>query len=96
MMKSRIKEIEMQEFVIQYIKENLSTSVVDKEFHDAFAIKFGYKQQFKMWGAKPCRKAMQILKNLYDANILDKKRISICGGEGFPTWVYVYDMKAVK
>lgn len=89
----QVKEILMEDFVLQYINDNNQTSCVDQNFHNEFAKQFGYKQKPKLWGAMPCRKAMAILKKLYDSNILERNRISICGSEGFSTWVWAYSIK---
>ena len=84
-----------QDFITNWINKNKTASVDDKLFHEAFYQKFGGKRKETNFGPQPVRKAMAVLKYMYDSNMLDRGRISIgCNWQpGFPRWVYVYTNK---
>lgn len=88
------RSIEIEEFIVAYLKEKGYTDVMDSEFHDKFTEKFGGRQIIYMYGACPNKTAMRWLKRLYDQRILSRGIISLYEHEqGFPNWVYGYSIR---
>jgi len=88
------RSIEIEEFIVAYLKQHGYTDVTDSDFHDEFTAKFGGKRKNYVYGACPNQVAMRWLKRLYDQRALSRGRISLCEHEkGFPNWVYGYSIR---
>jgi len=81
----------IQEFILDYLRENDTISILEEEFHDGFHNQFGGKRSGTRWGSDPVYKAQRWLERLYRQSILDRSRISIRDPE-FPNWVYIYTL----
>lgn len=86
-------KVAKEEFILNYLRENVMVNALDENFHDAYAKQFGVKQKLKMWGAMPCPDAMRVLSRLYSCGILTRGKICMEKSEGWPTWIYCYQMK---
>lgn len=85
-------------WIISYLKNNLTASSVDQAFHNDFFCLFGGKRKETLWGAQPVNRAMIKLRFLFDIGVLERNRIGLSGGAwapGFPKWVYVYSLKKI-
>lgn len=87
---------ERELFILDWLKEHQSASVVDEKFHDAYAARFpGYKRIEKMFGAQPVPQAQRDLQRLRRSHRIDSCRFGLGGGvwqPGFPTSIVSYHL----
>jgi len=90
---------ERHAFILDYLKREISASVVDQPFQDAYHLKFPfYKREFKVWGAMPVKQAQKDLAELERSGILERFRCSLGANwqPGFPKWVWSYSLAEKK
>lgn len=94
-MKNDIKtNIEIEQFIRDYLASHTVTDRLDAQFHDEFSSRFGGKRTIYPFGSCPNHTAMKWLKRLYDQGTLERFSIGIQFHEsGFPNWVYCYELK---
>jgi len=93
-MKNDVKtNIEIEEFIRDYLARHHSTDRCDQLFHEKFSEKFGGKRTIYPFGACPNHLAMTWLKRLYDEGTLKRYSVGLQFHEtGFPNWVYCYEL----
>lgn len=85
--------IEIEQFIRDYLKRHTVTDRLDAQFHDEFSAKFGGKRTIYPFGSCPNHLAMKWLKNLYEQGILNRYSVGISRHEtGFPNWIYTYEL----
>jgi hypothetical protein len=94
MMKHNEKRALMQQFITEWLLKKSAVSTVDEPFHEAFYQEFGGKRKETTWGAQPVVAAMKLLGEMRKQGILERSSVGLPGGEGFPSWVYCYDLPA--
>jgi len=94
-MKMNRKKQIMIDWILEYLLEYQETSVVDSVFHERFYSMFKGKRKETNWGCQPVYKAMRLLKEMYDCNLIDRGIIKLdtAWQPGFPKWVYSYYVK---
>ncbi len=83
----------MNDWIIEYIKQNYCVSATDYHFHNEFFAKFGGLRKETYFGAQTVYKAQRRLKKLWEEGILERHRSKTGGGIGFPKWVHVYRLR---
>lgn len=94
----RKKNMTEEQWVLDWIKENVEASSVNQKFHDEFHAQFGGARKFYFWGAQPVRKAMRLLSKLHQEGKLDRRRISLGGNwqPGFPKHCLSYALPSTS
>ena len=84
--------MEIQKFIIEYLRENCGTDALDTEFHDEFYRRFGGNRKQCVIGAQTVYKAQRWLLKMHKDGFLDRGVISLSTNAqmGFPSWVYTY------
>ncbi len=78
----------MDNWIVEYIRQNYQVSATDQPFHEAFFAKFGGKRKETCSGARIVYKAQRRLKKLWEEGSLDRHIHNTCAL--FPRWIYVY------
>ena len=83
----------MEEWIVEYIKQNYQVSATDQPFHEAFFAEFGGKRKETCFGAQLVYKAQRRLKKLWEKDVLERHQHKLGMGTEFPRWVYVYRIR---
>jgi Uri superfamily endonuclease len=84
---------EKEQWILDYIQENLHANILDKKFVDEYVQKFNTKYFVMAYGADKCPELGRVLSNMHKHSLLQRDRIGLSNMEsGFPKWVYVYSL----
>lgn len=86
----------MDEWIVEYIRQNYQVSAADQPFHEAFFAKFGGKRKETCSGTRIVYKAQRRLKKLWEKDTLERHRHRLNMGAEFPRWVYMYRICELK
>lgn len=90
-----MKDIEKKEdFIINYIIENGSVNMLDSAFVDAYIKEFNCNYKSTFIGAKKCPELSKVLGQMYKEFKLSRQSVGISNMvcDGFPKWIYDYDL----
>lgn len=102
-MSRRTRPERQRRFVTAYLSVHPEASAVNADFNDAFAFAFGrvdpagtvrpLKRIVKAWGACPCPRALDVLRQMWRGGLIERRRIGLVEhGPGFPNWTYSYTL----
>ncbi len=80
----------MNEWIVEYIRQNYQVSAMDQPFHKTFFAKFGGKRS----GTRIVYKAQRRLKKLWEEGVLERHTLNMCAP--FPRWIYVYRIRELE
>lgn len=84
----------MEEWIVEYLHQNMEASAVNKDFHEKFHQKFGGRKKETFFGAEPVAKAQATLAAMYNKGTVIRRRIGIQNWQpGMPKWVYSYSVR---
>ncbi len=86
----------MEEWIVEYIRQNYQVSTIDQPFHEAFFAEFGGNRKETYFGARPVYKAQRQLKKLWEKDVLERHRHKLGMGVEFRRWVYVYRIRELE
>ena len=83
---------EIQRFVTNYVLEHFCADCLNQEFVTLMIEKFNFEFVPQVFGSHMCPKISQVLSKLYKNGVLERRRVGISEGPGFPKWVYSYSL----
>ncbi len=86
----------MDDWIVEYIRQNYQVSAMDQPFQEAFFAKFGGKKKETSSGAHIVYKAQRRLKKLWEEDVLERHMRKLNMGLEFPKWVYVYRIRELE
>jgi len=92
----RAVKYERQDWVLAWTDAHGPMNILDKDLVDAFTAKFNVRYLVQPFGANGCPILSRLLGSMYRCNLLDRGRISLYEGRGWPKWVYTYTRKGWK
>ena len=86
---------EKEQWIIDFIDKEPTkcVDILNMKFVDSYIERFNPKHKVCMYGANKCKELSMLLGNMYKKGILSRCTMGVEGvGEGFPKWVYVYEL----
>lgn len=79
----------------EYMKENHRANVMDAHLVNAFSETFNADVKVMLYGADRCKELGKLLSLGYKKGLFKRNAVGLSGGgwhDGFPKWVYVYEL----
>lgn len=70
----------IEEWIWEYLKENISADIYNQHFHDAFSDEFGGSLTLNGYGNTYSKKAMSYLKSMCNGFLIKKHKSTVWNG----------------